>query len=229
MWVQNASAYIVDTTVSGNTASKGGGIGNAYSYLKLSNSTIYNNTATVNYGGLYVAASAATLSNVTVAGNQAAGEGSGVYAKGSSTTPNTISLYNTIVANNLSTAAGHAAQDCSNDTYTTITAAYSLIGSTTAACGLVDGTNGMKVGSSPGLSPLASNGGSTQTLALAPTSPAVGAGSVALASFNGTPLNYDQRGFGYPRTFAGTIDMGAFQTQDSRIFADGFEPAPPEP
>ena len=51
-------------------------------------------------------------------------------------------------------------------------------------------------------------------MALLPGSPAIGAGSVSLAvDANGVPLQYDQRGPGYPRTTNGAVDIGAYEVQ----------------
>src|SRR5204862_2965606 len=56
-----------------------------------------------------------------------------------------------------------------------------------------------------GLAALANNGGPTQTHALLPGSPAIDAGSNALAvDQNGSPLTTDQRGPGFSRIFNGT-------------------------
>ena len=53
------------------------------------------------------------------------------------------------------------------------------------------------------------NGGPTQTIALMAGSPAINAGSTALAvDQNGNPLTTDQRGAGFPRV-NGTVDIGA--------------------
>jgi hypothetical protein len=57
------------------------------------------------------------------------------------------------------------------------------------------------------LGPLATNGGPTQTMALLPASPAIGAGDTTDAPA------YDQRGPGYPRMVNGKIDIGAFEVQ----------------
>ena len=58
----------------------------------------------------------------------------------------------------------------------------------------------------PGLDPLASNGGPTQTTALQPASPARDAGH------NPSGLTTDQRGAGYPRTAGAGTDIGAFES-----------------
>ena len=92
--------------------------------------------------------------------------------------------------------------------------AYNLIG-TGGSGGLVNGVNNNQVGvTNMGLDPNGPqfNGGPTQTIALLPGSPALNAGSVALAvDENGSPLSYDQRGAGYPRVINGTVDIGAYE------------------
>ena len=94
--------------------------------------------------------------------------------------------------------------------------AYNLIG-TGGSGGLVNGTNGNQVGvANPGLGPLAYYGGPTQTIALLPGSPAIGAGSNALAvDANGNRLTTDQRGF--PRIVNGIVDIGAFESSGFTI------------
>jgi hypothetical protein len=83
---------------------------------------------------------------------------------------------------------------------------------------MVNGQGGNQVGvpsSAVGLDPkgLASNGGATQTIALLPNSPAVDAGSDALAvrPDNGMALSTDQRGSGFPRIVDGAVDIGAYE------------------
>jgi len=64
-----------------------------------------------------------------------------------------------------------------------------------------------------GTGELAANGGPTPTLALAPGSPAIDAGSASGA------LPYDQRGLAR----FGAVDIGAYEWQGNTIFADGFD------
>ncbi len=94
--------------------------------------------------------------------------------------------------------------------------AYNLVGVDETGS-LTNGSNGNQVGvTNPGLaSGLANNGGPTQTIALLAGSPAIDAGSNALAvdPTTGQPLCYDQRGAGYPRIVNGTVDIGAFEVQ----------------
>ena len=68
----------------------------------------------------------------------------------------------------------------------------------------------------PGLAPLGDYGGPTQTVGLLPGSPALDAGSDALAVDSlGNSLTTDQRGL--PRIINGTIDIGAFEYQGPAI------------
>src|SRR4030095_10251507 len=105
--------------------------------------------------------------------NNATGAGGGIAA-----TAGTTTLKNTIVAGNFNE---DGASDAADDISGTIDAAssFNLIG-TGGSGGLVDGVNNNKVGvASPGLGALASNGGTTQTHALTPTSAALDAGGIA--------------------------------------------------
>ena len=81
--------------------------------------------------------------------------------------------------------------------------------------GLVNGVNGNQVGVvEPGLDFLVDNGGPTQTIALSPGSPAIGAGSNALAvDDKGNPLTTDQRGTRFPRIVGSAVDIGAYEVQ----------------
>jgi hypothetical protein len=71
------------------------------------------------------------------------------------------------------------------------------------------------IGGDPKLGPLQNNGGHTQTHALLPGSPAIDAGDNT-----GAPA-YDQRGPGFPRIVNGTIDIGAFEVQNTAGPAGG--------
>ena len=66
------------------------------------------------------------------------------------------------------------------------------------------------------LAPLGEYGGPTQTHALVPYSPAINAGNDALRPVdpNGVPLEFDQRGSGFPRIFDAAVDIGAFEVQN---------------
>jgi hypothetical protein len=137
-----------------------------------------------------------TLTNCTVSGN-AASNGGGVAADGASVV---ITLTNTIVAGQ--TAGGNFSG--------TVSGSNNLI-DTQGSGGLIDGVDGNIVGvASPGLAPLADNGGPTQTMALLPGSPALNAGDPDQL---GTA---DQRGV--VRT--GGVNIGAYQASAASFRLD---------
>ena len=132
---------------------------------------------------------ALTVTNSTIADNSASSDGGGLAAFAGTTI-----LNNTIVA--LNTNYGEASPDDIAGTVSS-TSAYNLIG-TGGSGGLVNGVNGNQVGvADPGLDPngLQNNGGPTQTIALAAGSPAIDAGSNALAvdPTTGSLCTTDQR------------------------------------
>ncbi len=214
----SGTLVVADSTINGNMALEdGGGIYNAGTATVV-NCTIAKNSAGNNAqldgngGGIAnepeFPTGGLTVVNNTIADNSAGGlggSGGGLYVQGGSAT-----LDNTIIAQNGPTASP-------DDIAGTVAAAsaYNLIG-TGGSGGLTGGTNGNQVGiAGPGLDPngLAPNGGPTRTIALEVGSPAIGAGSTALAvdPSTGLPLATDQRGAGYPRIVNGTVDIGAFE------------------
>ena len=190
------SLTLVNCTVSTNSSTDGGGIA-AYhgSSMTVTNCTVSGNSGSRYGAGITVVNNShGTLTNVTVSGNTAAtGGGSGLYVLNSST----VTLNNTIVAGN--TNGDIFVYQASN-----VSGSNNLIG-TGGSGGLVNGVNGNIVGvANPLLAPLGNYGGPTQTIALLPGSPAIDAGSNALAV--GTT---DQRG----QSYVGTVDIGAFESQ----------------
>jgi hypothetical protein len=224
--VVQGTATLVECIVSGNSAATTGGGLFAYSpSFSLSYSTLNGNSAPLG-GGLYNARTA-TLTNCTISGNSAsdgggvenfgpavvvactisgntASQGGGFYNYGIPSYASTAELTDTIVAANtdgagdLSDIAGNQAQNVSGS--------HNLIGAGGSG-GLSNGIDGNIVLTpeyAPDLTPLADNGGPTETIALLPDSPAVGAG-VAVSG-----VTTDQRG--EPLHFP-MPDIGAFQTQ----------------
>jgi hypothetical protein len=200
----SGTVTISNSTISSNHgAGYGGGILNYYNTLTVSNSTIADNSATQSGGGIW-SSGTSTVINSSIAYNSS-GSGGGIENS------STVTLENTIVALN---TGGEGANDISGSSMSS-SSAYNLIG-TGGSGGLVDGVNGNEVGvANPGLATLADNGGPTQTIALLPGSPAIDAGSNALAvdPTTGQPLTTDQRGPGYARVVNGTVDIGAFEVQ----------------
>jgi hypothetical protein len=203
----------------------GGGIYMSAGTLSINSSTLSDNRAlggdgTTSYGahgghagsgyggGLYIAGGTVSINNSTFADNQAiegtntnslgypgAGYGGGIYnAAGSSA----LQMYDTILADN---SAGTADPDL-NGSVTSL--GHNLIGNSAGGTGFA-ASDLLNV--DPQLGPLQNNGGTTETMALLPGSPAVDAGD------NTNAPAYDQRGPGFPRIVGGTIDIGAFEVQ----------------
>ena len=200
------------TFISNSALNDGGGIYNDGT-LTVTNSTFTSNSAT-NGGGLdNYSGGTATLTNCTVSGNTSQDGGGIANDDGGN-----LTLNNTILAGITSTSTSD--NDISGQVDPT--SAFNLIGDGSGISNLTDleapalsnliGTTADPL--NPLLGPLADYGGPTQTMALLPGSPAIDAGSDALAvDANSNPLTTDQRGAGFPRIVNGTVDIGAFESQ----------------
>ncbi len=228
--IDNAGALsIASSTIANNTAYNGGGIYNSRS-LSITDSTISGNVAEFG-GGIHNERGTLLISNSTIATNGSQGEGSGIDNDGTLKSVNctiayntgggggfyadsgTATLNNTIVALN-NTLGLNQQGGVPLDIVGTISSssAFNLIGNGGSG-GLKSKKNGNKVGvAKPSLGNLAGNGGPTATIALLKGSPALGAGSAALAvnPANNLPLTTDQRGF--PRKIHGNVDIGAVES-----------------
>ncbi len=211
---------ITDSTVSNNSASEGGGI-STVGTLTLKNSTIAGNSAVgfgsneIGVGGGIFALNPMTLTNCTIADNNVEIGGSG---GGIDVVSGAAILENTIVAlNTEGTGSGASASDIAGSVYSG--SANNLIG-TGGAGGLTPANDNQLSVADPGLDPngLQDNGGPTQTIALLTSSPAVDAGSNALAvDADGNPVTTDQRGSGFPRIVSDIVDIGAFELQSPTV------------
>ena len=192
----------------------GGGIFNSGT-LTLDNSTISGNSVSglsiygggiLNKGKLTLAFSTFTLNSASNGGGVYNSPGYTNLVLGGTIPPGSTDVRNTIIASNLNSASG-VNPDVSG---TFISNGYNLIGDSTGSTGF-DATGDI-VGTSdnpidPRLASLDNNGGSTQTIALLPDSPAIGAGDPTVLDTDPTT---DQRGL--PRRAAdGTTDIGAFE------------------
>lgn len=220
-------------TIAGNHATGGGGgIAMGDGNVGLYDCTIYGNSSGSAGGGGIMAGSPTntlgnlTIVNCTIAGNTTSGPGGGIVFVGNAGV--TVTMYNTIVANNVEAAGtvSGAAGDVDDELQdSNPTVSNDLIGNAAAWPGvqngkdcILGGINGNPV-VNPLLTPLQNNGGPTQTLALIPGSPALDAGSAALAlEPNGQPLQVDQRGPGFPRTIKGTCDIGAVEEGPNAVY-----------
>lgn len=180
----NSTATIINSTLSGNSATGGGGGIISWGTLTISNSTISGNSSLYGGGGIINSqGSTLMLGNSVVAGNTAP-TGKEIY---NFTTPGPgvppgifISQgHNIFGENGISGIEGATLE--ANDIVPT-------------------------VGIDAILAPLGDNGGPTQTHLLVPGSPAINAGDNALIPAG---ITTDQRGF--PRIQAGTVDIGAVE------------------
>jgi hypothetical protein len=212
---------IIDSTISGNVAfdSSGGGINNSGT-LTMVNSTVSGNMVKVGGSGGGIAnSSSLTMADDTVAANTAAGSGGGIANLAPS--GGYLSLSNTIVADNLSTSDSRTDDliDSGDVANSQLVGGYDLIGS-----GDLGALQNPLTGVDPELGALQNNGGRTQTMALLPNSPAIGAGDAAIVPM-GTWT--DQRGWDYWRFSNGVVDIGAFEFQAAGPVLRGQRPLPP--
>ena len=232
IYTNTGAVTLLNSTISGNsTTGKGGdgaGIFSQHGAVTLANATI-SGDSTVGYHADGVAIytqyadAAITLTNSTVSGN--INNGGNATGAAVSAVRASITLANSIVSGN--TISAGTTPDVSFGNYShqgTFIAKNSLVGVNSgtplnpAPVGSPD-ANGNFVGTfasplSAHLGPLAYNGGQTQTMVLLAGSPAINAGSNALAidPTTNNPLTTDQRGAGFAR-IVGTVDMGAYEVQ----------------
>jgi Concanavalin A-like lectin/glucanases superfamily/SdrD B-like domain len=194
------TATLTDVTISGNTAdgAVGGGFENE-GKATLTDVTITRNEENNAAGGGFANDGTATLTNVTISGNTDDGVGGGGISNSG-----TIKLANTIVAANSTQGSG---PDVSGHIKSL---GHNLIGKTDGSSGWLssDLTGTIAHPLNAKLSPLANNGGPTQTLLPQTGSPAINAGSNALIP---SGITTDQRGL--PRISGGTVDIGAVEVQ----------------
>jgi uncharacterized repeat protein (TIGR01451 family)/CSLREA domain-containing protein len=198
----NGTNLIAASTISGNTAvQEGGGIYLYSGALLLDSSTVANNSVTgpASTGGGIFSYVGMDIRHSTISGNSAAGEGGNIYLYDGQT-PTT--LRNTIVANGIAPTDPDIGGDGA------ATATYSLI-ETPSANVTTDATD--ITGVDPQLGPLQNNGGPTETMLPALSSPAVNSGDPAFAP----PPATDQRG--QPRVAGGRIDIGSVELQAGTI------------
>ncbi len=172
------------STISGNGAQAGGGIESVGGTLTVSGSTVWGNTA-INGGGIASLSSSLTMTDSTLSSNAATTNGGGIFTESGND-----NLGATIVA-------GNTGSNCFDGSGGIITSAgYNLTDDATGvSCGFTQPTD--VVNAQPQFGPLADNGGPTETLLPALSSPAIG----VIPASPGTTLNgvqvcprTDQRG-----------------------------------
>jgi hypothetical protein len=239
---------LTDSTVSDNSTRTGGGGGVVVrGEMTVTGSTISHNragtsTAFSPHGGgflLDARASTLTVANSTISGNRARGYGGAIAL--TSDQPDTLNLRNTTITDN---AAGEGIGDGGGifNSVATVNLANTIIAANTGVvapdclgplisegfnliehvggCSIGGDATGNVVGLSPGLGPLASNGGPTQTHALLLGSPAIDRGSPAAPGSGGGACEpKDQRGVDRPADGDGNgvsvCDVGAVEAARS--------------
>jgi hypothetical protein len=194
----NSSVSMTNVVISGNTAREhGGAVYVLQGSATLINSTVSNNTAFGGGGGFNLEIGSLALTNCTITGNNGSiGNGGGF-----STFEGSMTLMNCTVSGNPSHGGGMYMYSGSTASLTNTIVSGNGGGDTTGG-GTFTNTNSL-IGGDPLLAPLGDYGGPTQTIALLPGSPAIGAGTSA-----GAPSK-DQRG----HQRSGHIDIGAFQSE----------------
>jgi RTX calcium-binding nonapeptide repeat (4 copies) len=212
------SMTIVNSTISGNHATtaaipgEGGGIFGGAA-VNVQNSTLANNTATLRGGALRLAGSVATadIKDSTISGNSAGSNGGGTYGQPAATP----ALADTIIAGNSAPSGGP-------DLSGLFSARFSIIGDPAGATISEPVAGSNQLGVNPQLGPLAANGGPTETMLPAASSPALDQGSsFALAS--------DQRGEARPFDFPTLANSGAAGADGADIGAVEIEVLPTAP
>jgi uncharacterized repeat protein (TIGR01451 family) len=191
--VDAGTVNLTASTISGNSASgSGGGVVNNGGAVNLTNSTISGNSAGGSGGGVDNGATV-TLTYSTVFGNtSSAASGGGIFNGGTVTTSSSI-------------VAGNPGGNCSNAVLSS--GGYNVDGDGT--CGLTAATDQNNV--DPQLGPLQANGGPTETMAPASTSPVVDAVPKGTNGC-GTTIKTDERGVLRPQ--GAGCDTGAYETGD---------------
>jgi hypothetical protein len=219
---------ISGSTIDGNvTDGDGGGIfkaifsvygepggTNPQTTLTIRNSTLAGNTAA--RGGAIASSRPVYLANSTIAGNSADGGAGGMLfvLAGVIDSAGILDAQSSIIGANAGGDGATLALDLAADDTLTVSGSHDLIVDAGAIALPAD-----TISVDPVVGPLQDNGGPTRTLALLEGSPAIDAGD------NPFDLDFDQRGFGFPRVSGVSADIGAFEIVSDVIFADGFDGA----
>lgn len=182
-----------NVTFSGNSAGDGAGALENYGAASLTNVTFSGNSATNLAGAIHSYRGALTLTNVTFSGNSAGGEGGSIWER-----EGHLTLTNVIVNGNVY---------CDHTARGSVTGQNNIVTSLSGPCDFphsqVD----------PLLGALGNYGGSTQSFALRPGSPAIDAGDDSVCPAT------DQRGIERPQ--GAHCDIGAFESQGFTLAVSG--------
>lgn len=194
---------VTTSTFVGNTG-PGGGVLDNDTTVHISDSTFYNNTAGGNGGGAIQNFGVVTITSSTLSGNISP-YGADIYNYGSSTATVSTSIV----------ADGGSGANCGGSPI--IDGGYNL--DTSSSCGFTTGNHSM-TNTNPQLQSLAANGGPTQTMALAPGSPAI---DMIPPSVTGCTGSADQRGVSRPQ--GPSCDIGAYE--ETVVSSDTQPPTTP--
>ena len=214
------AAIVANDVFAGNSnATVGGGMYNRGT-TTATDDTFYNNSAYAG-GGIYNDGTETLVNDTITDNNDSFRFGAGGLVNGSGST----SLYNTIVAGNYFTGSSYLASP--RDIRGGVSGDNNLVGDPIGAGGLTDGVDGNIVGDDNGnpidittlfattmmsgnpVPVFANYGGTTETVALIPGSPAIDAGSTSVPDY----ATIDQRGL----SRVGAPDIGAFESQGFTI------------
>jgi hypothetical protein len=232
-YLGGSSGWKIDhSTVSGNEAEAGAGFGFKYvlGSFTLVDSTISGNNAYGSGGGAYIGRGAQKypraldFNNSTIASNSAGDYGGGLYLDytepGSSSSYTPQQVFSTIVGNNTANGVPNdlGSGESTNGTASSFDLSFSLVRAPGNASITQTPAGSNIFGVDPQLNPLGDNGGQTETMLPAISSPAVDKGS---APGN---LTTDQRGL------ARTVDTSVPNAHDGTdIGAVELPTGPPAP
>ncbi len=197
--INDGSLTVTASTFLANTAVDGGAILNfTGGTLTVTNSTFSGNAAAA--GGAIYSDHGGTVTNCTFSNNSATGSGAAIFANGG-----TIQIVNSILANSTGTNCG------SQSTGVIGNGGFNISDDGSCDFGSSTGFNDDTLGDNvlPLLDPggLQNNGGSTETIALQPDSPAIDA--IPIADCPPTDQRGDPRPA--PGDTSGGCDIGAFE------------------
>jgi Ca2+-binding RTX toxin-like protein len=215
----NSAVLSNATFAAGSGTHYGGGVfiysfGAPYATASIVNSTISHNSAGIGGGMIINGSPTVNFVNSTITANTVGGNGGGIYSILASAT---VELHNTIVAENMAgTSRTNNLQGAFSSLSSSNLIGYGGSGGLSNG---TNGNILLGSGVSAGLAPLGDYGGLTKTHALLSTSPAIDAGSdLDALDSDDMALATDQRGFqrivddpNMTDGPAGTVDIGAFE------------------